>query len=110
MNTDTCMQVTSVVLMAVSGLSILLLSPLVVDLVNLFRAKDRKLLASEEIADAYDFHLARIFICEACQSFWATLIAVWLSAAPHKVQLFFMCYAPVLVTWLCVKALYRKLH
>lgn len=104
------MQIIFIILAAVSGLSLLLLSPLIVDIVNVFQPKDRKLLSSEEIADAYDFYLARIFICEACQSFWATLIAVGLSAAPHKVQLFFVCYAPVLVTWLCVKALYRKLH
>lgn len=104
------MQVVAVVLTAVSGLAVLLLSPLIVEIVNWFRPRDRQLLSSEEIADAYDFHLARIFICEACQAFWATVIAVSLSAAPNKVQLFFMCYAPVLVTWLCVKALYRKLH
>lgn len=97
-------------LIAVSGLAVLLLSPLIVDIVNLFRPRDKRLLSSEEIADAYDFHLTRIFICEACQAFWATLVAVGLSAAPHKVQLFFICYAPVLVTWLCVKSLYRKLH
>lgn len=104
------MQVLSTVMMAVSGLALLLLSPLIVDIVNLFRPRDRRLLSSEEIADAYDFHLTRIFICEACQAFWATAVTVGLSAAPNKVQLFFVCYAPVLVAWLCVKALYRELR
>lgn len=99
-----------IILEAVGALAILLLSPLIVEIVNWFRPRDRHLLSSEEIADAYDFHLTRIFICEACQAFWATVIAVSLSAAPNKVQLFFVCYAPVLVAWLCVKALYRRLH
>ena len=105
-----CVHVLAVVLMAVSGLAVLLLSPLIVEIVNWFRPRDKQLISSEEIADAYDFHLTRIFICEACQAFWATVVTVGLSDSTSKISLFFICYMPVLVTWLYVKALYKKVH
>jgi hypothetical protein len=103
------MHIVYITLTAVGGLALLLLSPLIVDFVNLFRPKGRELYSTEEIPDAYDLRILRIFSCEACQACWATLIAVWVSGDP-SLRLFLACYAPVLVAWLGVKAAYRKLH
>jgi hypothetical protein len=98
------------VLSAVSGLAIVLLSPLLVDIVNVFRPKDKHLISSEEIYDAYDYFLCKIFVCEACQSVWATLIAVVVLTPGCWLRMFFICYAPVLVLWLLVKTAYEKLR
>ena len=100
------------ILTALSLLAILLLSPLCVEVVNLFRPRDRQLISSEEIADAYDAHVCKIFICSACQTFWATVAAAYTYAGAGRagLTLFFLAYGPTLVLWLCVKKLYREFN
>lgn len=107
-----CMLVGKTILTALSLLAVWLLSPLAAEIVNLFRPKDRKLISSEEIADAYDAHICKIFICSACQTFWATTAAVLCYAEAWRpgLVLFFLAYAPTLALWLCLKRLYREFN
>lgn len=96
------------ILVALSILILVVLSPLLPDIVNLFRPQQSKLYSTDELYDAYDWFLFKIFKCSVCQALWATVFAVLYTDHDNFIACVLNAYPAVFVLWLGIKYLYAK--
>lgn len=103
-----CLNNWNIISIALTLLILSILSPLIPDIVNIFRDKKSRLYSTDELYEAYDWAILKIFKCSVCQSFWASVIASAIINPDKFVISVFTVYPFVFVLWLGIKYLYAK--